>query len=153
MSLIVVFQPELRRAMAELGSRGFLFFQEDQKEFASHLAGTIRQLSAKRYGALIAIERRIELKAHLETGVAIDAKFSNELVLTIFHPKTELHDGGIVIREGRIVGAGCVFPVSQRELSDRSLGLRHRAGLGKQGDGCREKKSDGRLVHRLRQVL
>ena len=76
------------------------------------------------------IERKIELKPHLETGIQIDAQFSSELILTIFHPKTELHDGGIILRAGRIVGAGCLFPVSQKEISDRRIGLRHRAGIG-----------------------
>ena len=88
------------------------------------------RLGAKRYGALFAIERRIELKPHLETGIFLDAQFSSELILTIFSPKTELHDGGVILREGKVIGAGCLFPVSQREISDRSIGLRHPAGIG-----------------------
>lgn len=131
MALLVGFQPELRRALADLGNRGFLFFSEGKnKDFPDRLADAVRQLGAKRYGALFAIERGIELKPHLETGVDIDAHFSTELILTIFHPKTALHDGGMILREGRVVGAGCLFPVSQREIADRSIGLRHRAGLG-----------------------
>ncbi|NRB45772.1 MAG: TIGR00159 family protein [Verrucomicrobiales bacterium] len=131
MSMIVVFQPELRRKLAELGSRSFFFFSEGKnKEFLENLTETIRQLGAKRYGALFAIERRIELKPHLETGIFLDAQFSSELILTIFRPKTELHDGGIILREGKVIGAGCLFPVSQREITDRSIGLRHRAGIG-----------------------
>ena len=131
MSMIVVFQPELRRKLAELGSRSFFFFSEGKnKEFLESLTETIRQLGAKRYGALFAIERLIELKPHLETGILLDAQFSSELILTIFSPKTELHDGGIILREGKVIGAGCLFPVSQREISDRSIGLRHRAGIG-----------------------
>ena len=131
MALIVGFQPELRRTLADLGNRGFLFFSEGKnKDFPDRFADAVRQLGAKRYGALFAIERGIELKPHLETGVHIDAIFSTELILTLFHPKTALHDGGIILREGRVVGAGCLFPVSQREIADRSIGLRHRAGLG-----------------------
>ena len=131
MSMIVVFQPELRRVLAQLGSRAFSFISEGKdKEFIDHLSDTVRQLGAKRYGGLFVIERKIELKPHLETGVQIDAQFSSELILTIFHPKTELHDGGIILRAGRIVGAGCLFPVSQKEISDRRIGLRHRAGIG-----------------------
>ena len=130
-ALIVSYQPELRRTLADLGNRGFLFFSEGKnKDFPDRLADAVRQLGAKRYGALFAIERGIELKPHLETGVDLDAIFSTELILTLFHPKTALHDGGIILREGRVVGAGCLFPVSQREISDRSVGLRHRAGLG-----------------------
>ena len=130
-ALIVSYQPELRRTLADLGNRGFLFFSEGKnKDFPERLADAVRQLGAKRYGALFAIERGIELKPHLETGVDIDARFSTELVLTLFHPKTALHDGGVILREGRVLGAGCLFPVSQREIADRSVGLRHRAGLG-----------------------
>ena len=89
-----------------------------------------RQLAAKRFGALFAIQRRLDLSEFLETGVRIDAELTSELVLTIFHPKTVLHDGGMILKDGRIEGAACVFPVSQRELMDRSIGLRHRAALG-----------------------
>ncbi len=66
----------------------------------------------------------------METGVVLDAAFSKELLLTVFHPKTALHDGGLMLAKERVRAAGCVFPVSQRELLDRSIGLRHRAGIG-----------------------
>lgn len=130
MALIVAFQPELRRAIAELGNSGFLFISEKKQDLAEQLEAVVKQLSAKRFGAIFAIERGIELNSHLETGVEIDAKFSSELVMTIFHSKTALHDGGMIIREGRVLGAGCVFPVTQKEFQDRSIGLRHRAGIG-----------------------
>lgn len=129
-ALIVAFQPELRRAIAELGNSGFLFISEKKQELAEQLEDAVRLLSAKRFGAIFAIERGIALNSHLETGVEIDAKFSLELVMTIFHPKTALHDGGMIIREGRVLGAGCVFPVTQKEFQNRSIGLRHRAGVG-----------------------
>ena len=130
-AVMVGFQPELRRILADLGNRGFLLFSEGKdRDFPDRLADAVRQLGAKRYGALFAIERGIELRPHVETGVRIDAVFSTELMLTLFHPKTALHDGGIVLRDGRAIGAGCLFPVSQREIADRSIGLRHRAGLG-----------------------
>ena len=129
-SLIVAFQPELRRVIAELGNSGFLFISEKKEELADQLCEAVRELSAKRFGAIFAIERGIELNSHLETGVEIDALFSQELVMTIFHSKTALHDGGVIIREGRILGAGCVFPLTQKEFQDRSIGLRHRAGVG-----------------------
>jgi diadenylate cyclase len=99
-------------------------------ELADELGEIARQLSAKRFGALLAIHRGVDLSEFVETGVRVDAELSPELILTIFHPKTVLHDGGVVIKDGRIEGAACVFPVSQRELSDRSVGLRHRAALG-----------------------
>ncbi len=130
LGLIVAFQPEIRRAIAELGNSGFLFISEKKQELVEQLEDAVRLLSAKRFGAIFAIERGIELNSHVETGVEIDAKFSSELVMTIFHPKTALHDGGMIIREGRVLGAGCVFPVTQKEFQDRSIGLRHRAGVG-----------------------
>ncbi|MEJ7703307.1 MAG: DNA integrity scanning protein DisA nucleotide-binding domain protein [Geodermatophilaceae bacterium] len=79
---------------------------------------------------MIAIERDTSIRVYEETGVTLDSEFSIELMLTLFHPKSALHDGGVVIRNGRIAAAACIFPVSQRETLDRSLGLRHRAGLG-----------------------
>ena len=82
------------------------------------------------FGALIAIERDTNIGAFAESGVAIDCELSPELVVTIFQPKTPLHDGGVIIRNDRIVAGACIFPVSQREDLDRNLGLRHRAGLG-----------------------
>jgi diadenylate cyclase len=79
---------------------------------------------------LIAVEQSTNLREDLQSGVEIDALFSQELVETIFHPRTVLHDGGMIISHGRISACGCIFPVSQRENLDRTLGLRHRAGLG-----------------------
>jgi diadenylate cyclase len=94
------------------------------------ITDAVFELSSKGFGALIAMEREISLKTIVETGVALDAKFSKELALTVFHPKTVLHDGGMIVSGDRIVAAACIFPLSQREDLDRNLGLRHRAGLG-----------------------
>jgi diadenylate cyclase len=79
---------------------------------------------------LFALKRGIDLKLYAESGVEIDAAISTELIATIFHPKTVLHDGGLIIDQGRLASAGCVFPVSQRDIQDRAIGLRHRAGMG-----------------------
>lgn len=128
--LVVIFQPEVRRAFVSLGSHQFFSPRRASAELLDLMEEAAQQLSAKRFGALFAFERGMDLDQYVETGVEIDAKFTPELVLTIFHPKTALHDGGMVLRNGRIQGAGCVFPVSQRELSDRSIGLRHRAAMG-----------------------
>ncbi|MEI6536276.1 MAG: diadenylate cyclase CdaA [Verrucomicrobiaceae bacterium] len=130
LGLVVIFQPELRRVLAELGSRRFFSFNGSDEASVDQLIETMTQLSHRRVGALFALQRGIDLKPYVETGVAVDGKVSNELMATIFHPKTALHDGGVVLDQGRIVAAGCVFPVSQREVSDRSIGLRHRAGMG-----------------------
>jgi diadenylate cyclase len=79
---------------------------------------------------LFALQRHIDLKPYAESGVELDAAISPELITTIFHPKTSLHDGGVIVDQGRLRAGGCVFPVSQREVRDRAIGLRHRAGLG-----------------------
>lgn len=130
LGLVVIFQPELRRVLAELGSRRFFSFNGSDEASVDELIEAMTQLSHSRIGALFALQGGIDLKPYAETGVAVDGKVSNELIATIFHPKTALHDGGLILDQGRIVAAGCVFPVSQKEVNDRSIGLRHRAGMG-----------------------
>ncbi len=130
-SAVVIFQPELRTALAKIGSsRFFLFPDNRQLAFLETFTDAVLKLSKTRVGALFAIERSISLRPHLDTGVVLDAEFSRELAQTVFHPKTPLHDGGMIIARDRVAGAACVFPVSQKELSDRSIGLRHRAAIG-----------------------
>ncbi|MFT6574323.1 MAG: diadenylate cyclase [Paracoccaceae bacterium] len=130
-ALLIIFQPELRNGLARLGSANlFSFSTTQQKVFLELLTESVVKLSKKRFGALFAIERGISLEDFESTGVTIDSVFSVELVATIFHPKTALHDGGLILKKERIASASCIFPVSQKDLSDRSLGLRHRAGFG-----------------------
>src|ERR1043165_578416 len=129
-ALVVIFQPELRRALAELGGHPIFSLTSEKRETVHDLAEVVTQLSNKQFGALIAIERDTSIKVYEETGVIVDAAFSTELLLTLFHPKSALHDGGVILRNGRIAAAACIFPVSQRETLDRRLGLRHRPGLG-----------------------
>src|SRR5258708_21151013 len=129
-ALVVIFQPELRRGLAALGGHPIFSLTSERRETVHDLAEVVTQLSNKQFGALIAIERDTSIKVYEETGVIVDAAFSTELLLTLFHPKSALHDGGVILRNGRIAAAACIFPVSQREMLDRSLGLRHRAALG-----------------------
>jgi diadenylate cyclase len=130
-ALLVIFQPELRNALARLGSnRLFSFSSQRRLAFIERFADAVIALSKKRIGALFAIERGISLKQHLDSGVVLDAQFSPELAMAVFHPKAPLHDGGMIIADDRVAGAACVFPVTQREMHDRSTGLRHRAAIG-----------------------
>lgn len=130
-ALIVIFQPELRNGLARLGSnRLFSFSSKRRLAFVERFADSVINLSKKRVGALFAIQRDISLKEHLESGVLLDAQFSPELALAIFFPKAPLHDGGMIIADDRVAGAACVFPVTEKEMQDRSTGLRHRAAIG-----------------------
>ena len=130
-ALIVIFQPELRTGLARLGSnRLFSFYGRRKMDFLERFADAVVNLSKKRIGALFAIQRDISLKEQLETGVTLDARFSPELAMAIFHPKAPLHDGGVIVTDERVAGAACVFPLTEREMQDRSTGLRHRAAIG-----------------------
>ncbi len=129
-ALVVLFQPEIRRALASFSSHRLLSFVTESPEAAEVLASTTFDLANRQLGALIAIERDANLDEFVERGVLIDAVLSPELLVTIFHPKTPLHDGGVIVRGDRILAAASIFPVSQRSDLDRNLGLRHRAGLG-----------------------
>lgn len=130
-ALVIIFQPELRSGLAKLGSTSLFTFSKNQRlEFTTVLADAVIQLSKSRIGALFALEKEISLNDHQDTGVTLDAEFSPELALSIFYPKTALHDGGMILSQNRVAAAGCVFPVSQREMTDRTLGLRHRAAIG-----------------------
>lgn len=129
-ALVVIFQPELRRALAALGSHHIFSWSSQNKETVEIVTEAVFELSNRQFGALIALERDIHTRAFAESGVSLDCELSPELILTIFQPKTPLHDGGLIIRNDRLAAAACIFPVSQREDLDRNLGLRHRAALG-----------------------
>jgi diadenylate cyclase len=130
-ALIVIFQPELRSGLARLGSnRLFSFSNKRRLAFLERFADAVINLSKKRVGALFAIQRGISLKDYLDSGVVLDAQFSPELAMAVFYPKAPLHDGGMIIADDRVAGAACVFPVTERQMQDRSTGLRHRAAIG-----------------------
>jgi diadenylate cyclase len=129
-ALLIIFQPELRRGLAVLGSHRLFFPTRKTPAAVDQLEEITFQLSNRQLGALLAIERGQNIETFAQSGVPIDAALSPELVVSIFFPKTPLHDGGVIIRDDRIVSAACIFPVSQQADLDRSLGLRHRAALG-----------------------
>lgn len=128
----VIFQPELRRALERLGRfNEVLVSRRSELEVEVRIIGTaVQSLAAHRYGALIVLERDTGLQDLVDTGVAMDSQLSPEILLTIFYPNTPLHDGGVIVRQGRIVAAGCVLPLTTSHIDDYRIGLRHRAGIG-----------------------
>lgn len=129
-SLVIIFQPELRRIFAEVGSRPLLGSHRQQTEVIEAVINALEQLQQAGHGALIAFEREITYEPARETGTQLDAKVSDDLLATIFFPKTPLHDGGAIIVQDRIAVAAAIFPLTQAEGLQRTLGLRHRAALG-----------------------
>jgi len=133
----IIFQPELRRALEQIG-RGGVFRMESEEggwirpedEAIAALARAAFLLSRNKLGALIVIEQQSGLKEFAESGTALDARVSPELVLAIFMPRSPLHDGAIIVRENLIEAAGCFLPLAEQSLSERRLGTRHRAALG-----------------------
>jgi diadenylate cyclase len=129
-ALIIIFQPELRRVLAELGSRQFFSSGQRGREVIDAVSATAEALSSRRLGALIAFEGSIGFRGIVESGTLIDGKVSPALLLTIFSENSPLHDGGVVIRGERVAAAACIFPLSERRGLDAELGTRHRAALG-----------------------
>jgi diadenylate cyclase len=130
-ALLIVFQPELRRALLSLGEHSLLErFRHKPKTCVAVLAKTVVALSRERHGALFAVERRNALHHIVETGTRLDAEATPELLAGIFWPGAPLHDGGVVIRGDRAVAAGCIFPLAERRDIDSRLGTRHRAAIG-----------------------
>ena len=129
-TLVIIFQPELRRIFAEVGSRPLLGGRRQQTEVIEIVIRTLEQMQETGHGALIAFERKITYEPARETGTVLDAKVTDDLLETIFFPKTPLHDGGVIIVQDRIAVAAAIFPLTQAEGLQRNLGLRHRAALG-----------------------
>ncbi|MDQ3622601.1 MAG: diadenylate cyclase CdaA [Verrucomicrobiota bacterium] len=129
-ALVVIFQPELRRALAALGTNRLFASVYQSPESADVLTEATFELANRQLGALIAVERDTNIEPFAESGVNVDSRFSRELLVSLFLPKAPLHDGGVIVRNDRIVAAACIFPVSQRVDIDRTLGTRHRAALG-----------------------
>ena len=129
-ALVIIFQPELRRVFAEVGSRQLLGGRRQTTEVIEIIIRALEQMQQDGHGALIAFEREITYEPARETGTIIDAQITDDLIETIFFPKTPLHDGGVIICRDRIAVAAAIFPLTQTEGLQRTLGLRHRAALG-----------------------
>ncbi len=135
-SLPIIFQPELRRALERLGRGGF-FRSEDverrsraEDRTISILARTAFLLSRERIGALLVIEQQTGLKEFVESGTALGASLSAELLISIFSPRSPLHDGAAIVRENTVEAAACLLPLAEQSLGEPRLGTRHRAALG-----------------------
>jgi diadenylate cyclase len=129
-AMLVIFQPEIRRALAELGRQPLFTPPTESRGFVDSIVDAVMLLAERRIGALIAIERTESTRAIQETGVKLDARVNADLLASLFFPHTPLHDGGVIVSGNRIVAAGCLFPLCQRPELSRGLGTRHRAAMG-----------------------
>jgi diadenylate cyclase len=131
-ALIILFQPEIRRALAQMGETQFIHALTSAEELKSldEIVKAAIALSNRKIGALIAIERETSLRDFVEIGTPLDGKVSKELLLSIFHPTSPIHDGAVVIKGNRIVAAGCFLPITMNTDVSKALGTRHRSGIG-----------------------
>ena len=134
-ALVVIFQPELRRALEHLGRSRFVNImndidKEDAKRMVTEMVNAVETMSASRTGALMVIEKEITLNDIVETGTVIDARISAEMIGNVFYEGAPLHDGAMIIRGSRLYAAGCVLPLTQNKELSKELGTRHRAGIG-----------------------
>ncbi len=136
LAFVVLFQPELRRMLDRLGSvrlRSFLGVEKPAQELDTVISQTVMAceiLSREKTGALIVFAKEARLDEYMRTGTQIDGQVSEQLIRNIFFPKASLHDGAMIIREGRVAAAGCVLPLSDSSRLSADLGTRHRAGVG-----------------------
>jgi len=127
---LVIFQPELRRMLAELGNLPLFATASEQREAIEVVIQTAERLAEVKIGALIAIEQSIQLQEAVESGIKVDCDATPEMLETIFFPNNAVHDGGVIIKGDRIAYAACIFPLTQRSDLNKSLGTRHRAAIG-----------------------
>ncbi len=140
LAVLIVFQPELRTLLERIGRSGkgknIPFFSTDKKltntelsDNIAHVVDAVSNMSATKTGALIVVERTTKLGEVINTGTKVDAAVVSDVIMNIFYPKAPLHDGAMIIRDGRIIAAGCFLPLTTRKI-DNDLGTRHRAGIG-----------------------
>ena len=136
LALIILFQPEIRRVLEQVGSRRFtaLFIHEETvgavEQAISQTVLACTEMSQTRTGALIVFEREMQLDDMVRSGTVLDAAVSGELLKNIFFVKAPMHDGAVIVGHGRVLGAGCMLPLSKNVNLSRDLGMRHRAGIG-----------------------
>jgi diadenylate cyclase len=128
--IIIIFQDDIRRALAQIGTAPFAKIQAQYSFGIEEVVKAVSAMAEKKIGALIVFEREISLKDYLEGSTLMEAKISEELLISIFNPKSPLHDGAVIISEGRIKAAGVVLPLSTNPDIAKDLGTRHRAAIG-----------------------
>jgi len=128
-ALIVIFQPELRRAFAQLGSRSFMKKMK-KKETINEVVTAVINLANQRVGALIVFERKIGMRTIINNAITLNSRLNHYLIESMFHTKSPLHDGGMIIRNNTIVAAHCIFPLTHNSELQKTLGTRHRAAIG-----------------------
>ncbi len=132
-TILIIFHPEIRQGLARLGRKRIFLSALKEEEIDSMLKETgraVENLAKQKIGALIAIEKDEPLNAYAQGGVLLDARISSDLIETIFAPNNLLHDGGLIIRNERLLAAGCLFPLTQNQHLSRVFGTRHRAAIG-----------------------
>ncbi len=131
-AFVILFQPELRRALTRLGQLGLLrtFFKSGSEKMVSEVTRAAMELSRRRFGGLIVFQRTTGIRGVIETGVQLQAEVTWDLLVSIFFPRTPLHDGAVIISEGTIIAARCILPLSQNVPPESTLGTRHRAAIG-----------------------
>ncbi len=131
-AVVILFQPEIRRALAQMGERRFFksLSSVESSKFIEEIVKASVSMANKRIGALIVLEREIDLSTIVEMGTNLDAKVSKEILTSIFLPYSPIHDGATIIRNGRIIAAGCFLPLTLSSNISKALGTRHRAAVG-----------------------
>lgn len=129
-AVVVIFQPELRRILAELGNLPLFNSAREQREYVEEIIETVDRLAPIRIGALIALEQNQQLSEVVEGGIPVNCELTPEMMETIFFPNNAIHDGGVIVHDGRILKAACIFPLTQRQDLPKSVGTRHRAAIG-----------------------
>jgi len=135
LAILIIFQPELRRALEQLG-RGRIFARtnvqenEERDRLMTALTKSVSYMAKRRIGALISIEKETGLSEYIETGIPLHADITSELLINIFIPNTPLHDGAVILQKNQIAAAGCYLPLSESSFISKELGTRHRAAIG-----------------------
>lgn len=130
--LIILFQPEIRKALAQMGETSLLhrFSSAEEMKTIEEIVKASQSLANRKIGALIVFERDVSLSDYIEIGVPLDAKVTKELLISIFHPTSPIHDGAVIIKGNKILAAGCFLPIKLGAELSKTYGTRHRAALG-----------------------